>query len=120
MKRHLIAAGILALGIGTVLAQDDVIALRKQTMKDVGQATADPVKMLKGEEPFDLAKVQSSLKIYVAAAQKLPGLFPDTAKTGDGTHALPAIWDNKADFTSTYDKLGKDASNALASIKDEA
>ncbi len=120
MKRHLIAAGFFILGMGTVFAQSDVIAEREQTMKDTARATGAAVKMLKGEAPFDLAAVQATLNVYIATAKKMPGLFPDNSKTGGGTHALPAIWENKAAFDAIFAKLGKDASDALLNVKDEA
>jgi cytochrome c556 len=49
----------------------------------------------------------------------MPNLFPPDSKTGD-TNALPAIWDNMADVNARFEKFGKDAAAALASIKDEA
>ena len=76
--------------------------------------------MLKGEAPFDLAAVQASLKTMVDAAAKMPALFPDDSKTGGDTRALPAIWADKADLNARYAKLGQDATNALAAIKDQA
>jgi len=88
-------------------------------MKDNGEASKPLGPMLKGASPFDLAVVQKALKTYATAAEKMPDLFPDDSKTGD-THALPAIWENKADVVARFKKLGEDASAALASIKDEA
>ncbi|MBV8567037.1 MAG: cytochrome c [Methylobacteriaceae bacterium] len=121
MIRSFLVAGLLTLGIGTVLAQNlDVIKERKQTMKSAGDATGDPVKMIKGELPFDLPKVQASLQTYVAVAKKMPTLFPDDSKTGDDTAALPKIWENKDDVIARYAKLGTDATAALTTIKDEA
>ena len=56
----------------------------------------------------------------VDAAAKMPALFPDDSKTGGDTRALPAIWADKADLNARYAKLGQDATNALAAIKDQA
>jgi cytochrome c556 len=70
--------------------------------------------------PFNLQTVQASLKTFVAAADKSPALFPDDSKTGGGTNALPAIWENKADFDARFAKFGKDAAAALTTITDEA
>ena len=76
--------------------------------------------MMKGETPFDLAKVQASLKIIADGAPKLAALFPDDSKTGGNTQALPAIWEKKAEFTAIYTKIEADAKAASAAIKDEA
>jgi cytochrome c556 len=53
------------------------------------------------------------------AAAKAPLLFPEDSKTGD-TNALPAIWENKADFDARFKKFGDDAIAASTSIVDEA
>ena len=90
MKRHLIAAaGLLALGIGAVFAQDDVIASRKQTMKEAGQAQDDSIKMLKGQEPFDLAKVQAMQTAVVNQQQqeKIDQMKRDFQRKGEDAQA---------------------------------
>lgn len=46
-------------------------------------------------------------------------MYPETAKTGGDTEALPAIWDIKSDFEGRYRKLASDAKAASAPIKDE-
>ena len=120
MKRILFAVAAFAIGATSVLAQSDPIATRKATMKKVGDSVAPVGKMLKGEAPFDLATVQTALSTIQDAAKVLPALFPDTAKTGGDTAALPHIWENKADFDAKYAKLGKDAAEASAKITDEA
>src|SRR5205807_10457212 len=105
-----------------VLAQSGVspaIMERQQLMKGQGAAFKEPAAMFKGDAPFDLAKVQASLKSLQPSAAKGPSLFPDDSKTGGDTAALPAIWEKKADFDATFAKLGADATAALANIKDE-
>jgi cytochrome c556 len=121
MIRILIAVAALIVGVEAASPQNlDVIKERRETMKQTGAAAGAVGKMLKGDAPFDLASVQASLKTMVDAAAKMPTLFPDDAKTGDDTRALLAIWDNKADLNARYAKLGQDATNALATIKDQA
>jgi cytochrome c556 len=118
MKRAFFAIGLAALG-GAALAQSDPIAERQGLMKANAKAAQAVVAMLKGA-PFDLATVQASLKTFLNAAEKGPNLFPDDSKTGGDTHALPAIWENKADFIAHFAKLGADSTALLGSIKDEA
>jgi cytochrome c556 len=121
MIRILIAVGALVLGVQAAIPQNlDVVKERKQTMKDNGAATGSAVKMLKGQAPFDLAGVQASLNTYIATSKKMPGLFPDDSKTGGDTKALPEIWANKSDVDARFAKLGQDATDALAAIKDQA
>lgn len=120
MIRSIIVVGALALGIGAVLAQADPIATRKATMKGVGEAGAEVAKISKGEAPFKLETVQIALTRMQEAAKVMPTLFPETAKTGGDTAALPKVWETKADFNSRWEKLGKEAGEAAGKIKDEA
>jgi cytochrome c556 len=118
MKRLLMVATVMALGVSAV-AHADPISDRQALMKANGKATGPIVAIMKGG-PFDLATVQATLKTYIDSAQKGPALFPDNSKTGGDTEALPAIWENKKDFDGRFAKFGSDATDALAGIKDEA
>lgn len=119
MKRLATVAVILACGIGGVLAAD-VIAQRRALMHDDGIAAKKLFDMAKGSAPFDLAIAQASLKTLANGAEKTPLLFPADSKTGGGTAALPAIWENKADFNARFAKFSKDVAEAIATTKDEA
>ena len=120
MIRSLVIAGALIFSGAAVIAQVSAIAERQAIMKGNGKATGDLGKMAKGETPFDLAKVQEGLKVYVDVAKKMPALFPDDSKTGAKTDALPKVWETKADFNAKFEQFGKDAEAALVSVKDEA
>ncbi len=119
MLRSILLIATIAIGASSVMAQGDPIAQRKELLKSWGGATREPGLMLRGEAPFDLAKVQTALKLYSQHAKTLPTLFPDSSKTGD-TKALPVIWEKKADFVAIFAKMDTDATAAQASIKDEA
>jgi cytochrome c556 len=119
MMKWTMAALAISASAGFALADGaDAIKQRRALMKENGEATKPIVAMFKGG-PFDLATVQKALKTYLNAAEKMPGLFPPDSKVGD-TNALPAIWDNKADVDARFERLGKDATAALAEVKDEA
>jgi cytochrome c556 len=120
MLRIVAAVAALAVGATVVYAQSAAIGQRKEIFKSFGGAAKEPGGMMKGDIPFDLAKVQASLKTLATGAPKLKDLFPDDSKTGGDTSALPAIWEKKADFTARFDKLAADATAAAAAIKDEA
>jgi len=121
MLRVIAAIAALAIGATVVLAQNAaVIEQRKQLMKANAGATKEPGGMAKGDAPFELPKVQASLKVLQDNAAKLKTLWPDDSKTGAETRSLPAIWEKKADFIGRVDKLAADAKAAEGSIKDEA
>jgi cytochrome c556 len=117
MIRSVLAVVTLALAVGSAAAQDP-IAARRAVMKANGEQAALGAKMVKGEEPFDLAKAQKIFATYQDAAGKVPSLFPDNSKTGGETAALPVIWEKKDDFNARITKLGADAKVAAEKVKD--
>jgi len=119
MKRIMMVALALSVGIGAAWADSDAIATRRALMKQDGQTSKQLFDMLKGNAPFDLATVQKALATYQDIAAKAPALFPPDSKTGD-TNASPAIWDNIADFNAQFAQFGADAKDAAAAITDEA
>lgn len=120
MRRLIAALAVVAIGATVVYAQNAAgISARKEAMKAFGGATKAPGGMIKGDAPFELPKVQASLKTIQETAGKAKGLFGDDTKTGD-TDTLPAAFQNKADLFAKFDKLAADAKAASGAIKDEA
>lgn len=120
MIRTILTLGVLAIGVTSVMAQNDPIATRKDTMKQVGRANAEVSKISKGDAPFKLETVQAALKTIQDSSKAMPNLFPDNTKTGGDTAALPKVWETKADFNTRWEKMGKDAAAASTKIVDEA
>ena len=118
MNRTVLAVAAIAIGVTAVGAQSDPIAARKELMKGIGAQTKTGGGMAKGEVPYDQTKAQAIFASYVDVAAKAPNLFPPTSKTGGETAALPAIWENKADFEARFAKFSADAKQAQTSVKD--
>lgn len=118
MKRLLLAAAVMAVGLSAVSAQTDPVAERKAIMKHNGDDAKIGASFVKGEAPFDLAKAKAIFADFAAACDKVKPLFPETAKTGKDSTASPKIWEDKADFNARFDKLSADAKAAEASVKD--
>lgn len=113
------AAVAIAIAATTVYAQSAAIGQRQQSMKAIAGAAKEPGAILKGQAPFDLGQVQSSLKIYQQEGEKLKTLWPDDSKAGD--HAsMPEIWEKKAHFLGLLDKFVADSKAAETAITDEA
>jgi cytochrome c556 len=78
--------------------------------------------MVKGEEPFDLAKAQKIFAAFENTATKAPALFPDNsidhATADDPYTAKPEIWQNMDDFKARFAKFGDNAKAASTSVKD--
>jgi cytochrome c556 len=120
MLRVLLTLAACVLAAGLAVAQSNPIAARKALMKANGEQAKIGAAIVKGEAPFDAAKVQAIFATFVDAAEKAPALFPTNSKTGHKTEALPAIWRNKADFEARLAKFGADAKAAQAEVKDLA
>ncbi|WP_243373547.1 c-type cytochrome [Microvirga solisilvae] len=120
MKRTILLASLLTLGVTAAIAQGDVVEQRQNLMKQMGAQTRPIGGMLRGQEPFDLAKVQAGLKVFADNSEKAASLFPENSKDAPKTEALPSIWENKTKFEGILTKFNQDAKTAMASIKDEA
>jgi cytochrome c556 len=106
MKRAFAAIFVVTAAV-TALAQSDPIAARKALMKENDQNAVIVVRMMRGMAPFDAAKVDAAFAQWADTAQKLPGLFPDSSKTGQKTRASSKIWVTKADFDAKGAAFGK-------------
>lgn len=121
MRRILPVLTAIVLGATAVAAQNlSIIKERKDHFDEIGEAVKPVGAMFKGNQAFELATVQSAVKLIREKTEVLPGLFPDDSKTGEDTRALPAIWDNKADFEERFKKLAAAAEAAEPAITDEA
>lgn len=118
MIRIVLAVATVAFAITAVVAQSDPIAARKALMKANGDQAKIGAAMAKGESPFDAAKVATIFTTFADSAPKMPSLFPDNSRTGGDTAALPAIWENKADFDAKMAQFGKNSNAAKTEIKD--
>jgi len=118
MKRLVLAAAFAALGITAVVAQSDPIAARKAIMKENGNQSRIAREMIEGKQPFSLDAAKKVFATFAGTADKAKSLFPDTSKTGGDTAALPAIWENKADFEAKLVKFSADAKVAEGKVTD--
>jgi cytochrome c556 len=115
MKRLVLAAAFAALGVTAVVAQSDPIAARKALMKENGNQARIAREMIEGKQPFNVDAAKKVLVTFGDTHDKAKNLWPDTSKTGGDTAALPAIWENKADFDA---KFSADSKAASAKVTD--
>jgi len=115
------AAAVLVAVSGVTLAvraDDGPIEARQKLMKGNGAAAKLGADMIKGVQPFDLAKAQAAFDTFANTAAKAPSLFPDNSKTGNDTTASPKIWEDTATFKADFVKFGKDATDLKPMVKD--
>ena len=80
MKRIVLAVAMIAVGVTAVVAQSDPIAARKALMKANNDNARNLVRITRGEEPYDAAKVNAAFAQWAETAQKFGALFPDNSK----------------------------------------
>jgi cytochrome c556 len=113
MIRTVLAVAVLAFGVTAVVGQSDPIAARKAIMKANGDQNRIGTEMIEGKRPFNLDEAKKIFATF-EEAEKVRPLFPDNSKTGGDTAALPAIWENKADFDAKLTKFVAEAKAAGA------
>src|SRR6516165_3100291 len=109
MIRTALVVAMFAFGATALVAQSDPIAARRALMKANGDQSKIATDMLEAKRPFNLDEAKKVLATFAEAGEKAPALFPDNSKTGGDTAALPAIWENKADFTARLAKFASDS-----------
>jgi cytochrome c556 len=118
MKRIVLAVAVVALGVTAVVAQSDPIAARKALMKENGNQSRIAREMIEGKQPFNLDAAKKVLATFAETHDKAKNLWPDTSKAGGDTAALPAIWENKADFDAKLAKFSTESKAAAAKVTD--
>ena len=108
----LVIAVIAAVGVTAtaVVAQQNPIEQRKALMKKNNDHAKTMVTMIKGEAPYDVAKVNAAFDQWADTAKQLGSLFPPDSKEGD-TRATGAVWSQRDKFEAEIANFAKDVAN---------
>lgn len=117
-KWALVAAALTAAAATSAAAKSDPIAARMALMKGSSDNARNVAQMLRGQQPFDAAKVDAAFAQWAETAEKLANLFPPGSQTGETTRAAPAIWDNKKDFDEKAAAFGKAVADNRAKARE--
>jgi cytochrome c556 len=113
MKTLIASIMIMAMtAAGAAIAQDSPIKQRQKLMESNGDTIKRINAMLKGEATYDGAAAAEGLRGIAESLDKFVTLFPEG--TEKGSYALPAIWENKADFDSIATKAKEASIKAAA------
>ena len=123
MKPLHLATTLIALTAATGFAHEGVqnptVMARMMNMSDMAESMEVVVNMVRGQSAFDADLALEALVQLTAHAEATNELFIDPA-TDPKSEALPAIWDNYADFTAraqaTQDSA-QAAQRALSSLE---
>jgi cytochrome c556 len=121
MMRTALVVGVLLLGAGAVMAQQDLVKQNQDTMKANAKNLGAMVAMVKGEKPYDQATVTAGLAQLDETAKKLPTMFPDSIKgmnPGGDYEVSPKIWEDKAGFKTKIESFAKVVTEAKSKITD--
>ena len=103
MKPLHLATTLIALTAATGFAHEGVqnptVMARMMNMSEMAESMEVVVNMVRGQSAFDADLAQEALVQLTAHAEATNELFIDPA-TDPKSEALPAIWDNYADFTA--------------------
>ncbi|QQN67402.1 cytochrome c [Bradyrhizobium diazoefficiens] len=117
MKRTLIVAGTLVLGVGAAMAQQEVAVQQDNLMRSQAKSLYTVIlKMTKGDIPYNQKAVDEAIANLEADVAKISKTFDVNPKQDvvNATYgASPKVWQNKADFDSKIPPVQK----AIADVK---
>ncbi len=124
MMRTVVVAGALLLGVGAVMAQQDVAVQQDNLMRAQGKSMYNVIgKMLKGDIPYDQKAVDAAIADLEASVPKIPTTFTTNPKEDvvNATYgSSQKIWQNKADFDSKVPAVSKAIADVKGKVKDLA
>jgi cytochrome c556 len=116
-----LALGTMLSGVGA-LAQDDVIAKRKDVMKAAGKAMFGTLgQMARDRKPYDQVEVDAAFTQLGTFGKSIAPLYPESTKsapkTGDYS-ASDKVWEDRAGFDAHIAELEKAVAGHKGKIKD--
>ena len=122
MMRTAVVVGTLLLGVGAVVAQQDVVKEAQTSMKGNGKNAGALAAMVKGEKPYDQATVDAALAAIRRDRQEAADPVSRTASRAckpEGDYSSRRkIWEDKAGFDEHAASFGKAVSRRQGSVKD--
>jgi cytochrome c556 len=124
MIRTVVVAGVLLLGVGAVMAQQDVAVNQDNLMRAQGKSMYVVIlKTVKGETPYDQKAIDAAIAQLEQSVPTIPTTFATNPKEDvvNATYgASQKIWQNKADFDSKVPPVAKAIADVKGTIKDAA
>ena len=124
MMRSMMVVGALLLGVGTVMAQQDVAVKQDNLMRSLGKSLyVVMAKTARGETPYDQAAIDAAIKQLEESVPTIPTVFATNPKEDvvNATYgSSQKIWQNKADFDSKVPPVAKVIADVKGTIKDAA
>jgi cytochrome c556 len=124
MKRMMIVVSTLLLGVGAVMAQQEIAVQQDNLMRSQAKSLYTVIlKMTKGDIPYDQKAVNEAIANLEADVAKIAKTFEVNPKQDvvNATYgASQKVWQNKADFDSKIPPVQKALADAKGKITDVA
>jgi cytochrome c556 len=124
MIRAAVVAGALLLGVGAVMAQQEIAVKQDNLMRAQAKSLYGVMlKTVKGETPYNQSAIDAALAQLAESVPTIPHVFATNPKQDvvNATYgSSPKIWQNKADFDSKVPAVEKAIAEARGKIKDVA
>jgi cytochrome c556 len=124
MIRTVVVVGTLLLGVGAVMAQQEIAVQQDNLMRGQAKSLYDVMlKMVNGKAPYNQAAVDAAIKDLEESVPKIPTVFATNPKEHvvNATYgASQKVWQNKADFDSKVPPVVKAIADVKGKIKDVA
>ena len=124
MIRGVVVAGVLLIGAGAVMAQQDVAVQQDNLMRAQAKQLYNVIlKTAKGEIPYDQKSIDAALAQLEQDVSTIPTVFATNPKEDvvNATYgSSQKIWKNKADFDSRVPPVKKAIADVKGKVKDVA
>ena len=124
MIRTVVVVGTLLLGVGAVMAQQDIAVKQDNLMRAQGKSMyVTMLKTVKGEIPYDQAAINAAIVQLEESVPTIVSVFATNPKEDvvDAHYgSSQKIWQNKADFDSKVPPVAKAVADVKGKIKDVA
>jgi len=124
MIRTVVVVGTLLLGVGAVMAQQDIAVQQNNLMKAQGKSMyLVLLKMTKGTIPYNQAAADAAIAQLGESLPKIASVFATNPKEHAANAEYGAsqkVWQNKADFDSKVPPVLKAIADVKGKIKDVA
>ena len=124
MARLAFLLSALVLGTSAGGAQSDPIQERNALMKVSWREGISPLlRIVRGREKYDQAKVDAAFATMGENAAKLPPLWPPESKVSDPKtdyYSSPKVWENKTDFDQRLAKFAEEVKASGPKVKNLA
>ncbi len=123
MLRTIVVVGTLLLGVGAVMAQQEIAVQQDNLMRGQAKSLYDVMlKMVKGDIAYNQAAVDAAIKQLEESVPKIATVFATNPKQDvvNATYgSSQKIWQNKADFDSKIPPVVKAIADVKGKVKDK-